>query len=102
MKIQVDNIDVYELQPWQELVLKNDLLEEEFEEHMKRIAQWIWEHKFENCFTRLKNEWEPKLIGRGATSLPTDREEFATLVFSQPDYKNRSTRDAEERAALNS
>lgn len=96
MRIQVDNQEIFELLPWQENVIKNDIFEEEFETHMRRIARWVWENKFERCFERLKNEWEPKLIDRGLQSLPTGKEEFANLVFSQPDYRNRSERLADE------
>jgi hypothetical protein len=95
MKLQIDNEDIWELLPWQEAVIKNDILEEEFVDHMKRIARWVWEHKFEQCFKRFRQEWEPRLITEGAQTLPTSQEAFANLVFSHPDYKNRSAREAE-------
>lgn len=41
-----------------------------------------------------KREWEPKLKSRGVAMIPTDDEAFAELIFSQPDYKNRSQREA--------
>ena len=40
--------------------------------------------------------WEPKLAKK-MSSLPTDKNEFAELVFAQPDYKNRSQRDKESK-----
>ena len=42
-----------------------------------------------------KKEWEPKLSAKGVASLPTDRDAFAQLVFSQPEYKSRKVRDLE-------
>jgi hypothetical protein len=64
---------------------------------MKRRLHWVLTHKLECCFERLKKEWEPKLKANGVKMIPTDPEEFAELVFSQPDYENRSQR---ERRAL--
>lgn len=63
----------------------------ECEENMK----WVIEHKYERCLERLKKEWLPKLEERGMTEVPADDSELAELIFAQPDYKNRSERDAE-------
>lgn len=101
MKIQVDGQDILDLQPWQEAVIKNDILEEEFESHMKRIARYVCEHKFDQCFQRLKEQWEKRLIDEGAKSLPTSKEEFANLIFSHPAYKNRSQREIEAKSHQN-
>jgi hypothetical protein len=38
-------------------------------------------------------EWEPKLAARGVESIPTNKDAFAALVFSQPDYLDRKARD---------
>lgn len=100
MKIQVDNETVFELNETQKKVIKNDILESEFNDDMKRRARYIIEHKYQRCFDRLKKEWEPKLVQRGLRSLPTSADEFALLVFSQQDYKNRTQRDLEEEASL--
>ncbi len=59
---------------------------------MKRRLQYILTHKYERCYERLKKEWEPKLATR-MPSVPTDHEALANLIFSQPDYKDRSQRD---------
>jgi len=94
MKIKVDNEDLFEITEIQKKVLKNDIKSENFEEDIKRRIFYIINHKYEQCFKRLKAEWEPKLAARGAESLPTDKDAFAQLVFSQEDYKDRSTRDS--------
>ena len=59
-------------------------------EWAKERLKWILIHKFENCMHNLRNEWESKLALSGIKQLPIDDEEFANLVFSQPEYKNRS------------
>lgn len=98
MKVTIDGQDLFELTEIQKKVLKNDIKEEIFEEDMKRRVFYIVNHKYEQSFKRLKKEWEPKLAKAGIESIPTNKDAFAQLVFSQPDYKDRSTRDAEETA----
>ena len=98
MKIKVDNELLFELTETQKKVLKNDLLEEEFDEDMKRRLNWVIQHKYEKSLTRLKTEWLPKLKEAGIESIPLNDEAFAELVFSQPGYKNRTKRDQEEKA----
>lgn len=92
MKIHVNNEQLFELSEIQKKVIKNDIADDIFEADMKRRLEYILMHKYERCFERLKAEWEPKLAKR-VESIPTNKDAFAELVFSQPDYKNRSQRD---------
>jgi len=96
MIIKVDDKVLFELNETQKKVIKNDIKSELFEADMHRRLQYILEHKYERCFKRLKAEWEPVLAER-VESLPTDKDAFAELVFAQPDYKDRSTRDLESK-----
>lgn len=97
MKVQVDGEDVFELNETKCKVICNDILEEEFVEDMKRRAKYIWEHKYERCFERLKKEWEPKLKDNGVEAIPLNADAFAELVFAQPNYKSRSAREKEDK-----
>ena len=94
MKISVNDQKLYELSEVQKKVIQNDIPDEIFEDDMRRRLHWVLTHKYERCFERLKKEWEPKLAQR-IDSVPTNPDSFATLVFSQPDYKSRSKREAE-------
>jgi hypothetical protein len=96
MKIKVDNEEILELSETQKKVIKNDIHEDEFDADMKRRVAWVLTHKYEQCFDRLKKEWEPKLTSKGAAMLPTDRDAFAQLVFSQPEYKGRKEKEMTE------
>ena len=94
-------LDVDYLKGWrkllearQEVLSKDDYMKEEEKELCDRMA-WILQHKYERCFERLKLEWNPKLEARGLTEVPADPDAFAELVFSQPDYKDRSQREEE-------
>lgn len=98
MKIKVDDVEVFELNETKKNVLKNDIHEDVFDEDMKRRVKYIVEHKYEQCFKRLKNEWEPKLRDLGVESVPLDDDAFAEVVFAQPTYKNRKVRDIEAEA----
>jgi len=95
MKIQVDGQELFELTDTQKKVIQNDIDLDEFDVDMKRRLQYILTHKYERCFERLQREWMPKLQQR-VSSVPTDPDALAQLIFSQPDYKDRKSRKAEE------
>lgn len=95
MKIEVDGKLLFTISEIQKKVLQYEMLSETFEDDVKATLRHIWEHKFHRCFDRLKQEWDPKFVSAGMTSVPTDKELYAELVFSQPEYKNRDTREVE-------
>jgi hypothetical protein len=93
MEVKLNDVPVLQLNTTKQKVIKNDIHEDEFSDDMARRLNCVLTHKYEACYERLKKEWEPKLIARGASSLPTDKDAFAELIFSQPDYLNRKQRD---------
>jgi hypothetical protein len=95
MKISVDNKDLFTLSETQKKVIKNDIHDDIFDEDMKRRLHWVLTHKYEQCFERLKKEWEPKLVANGVQSVPTNPDAFAELVFAQPNYKSRKQKELE-------
>jgi len=94
MKISVDGVQLFELNDTQKLVIQNNVPSEIFEEDMKRRLQWVLMHKYEECFKELKSEWDEKLATNGVKMIPTNKDEYAKLVFSQSNYKDRSARKA--------
>lgn len=94
MKISVNDKELFTLSETQKKVIKNDIQDEIFDGDMCRRLQYILCHKYERCFERLKLEWMPKLKERIA-SIPTNDDALAELIFSQPDYKNRTAREIE-------
>ena len=99
MKIKVDEVEIMNLPKWKQDVIKNDLLAETFDEDMKRRLCYVWEHKFEQCYKRMQDEWLPKLQDDPAVqSIPADKEAFVQMVMARPDYKNRSAREAEAKS----
>jgi len=93
MKIKVDNVDLFELTETQKKVIKNEIHADIFDEDMKRRLNWVLMHKYQNCFKKLKSEWDDKLVQNGVRMIPTDPDEYAQLVFSQPNYKDKKNRD---------
>ncbi len=95
MKISVDDVELYTLTETQINVIKNDIPSSVFEDDMKRRLFWVLNQKYEDSFRSLKQTWEPILADR-VPSIPTNKEDFANLVFSQPDYEDRQARDDRE------
>lgn len=93
MKISVDNEHLFELTDIQKKVICNDIPLDVFEADMKRRLEYILMHKYERCMARLKEEWDKKLPELGVKSVPTDMDEYAALVFAQPTYQCRKTRE---------
>lgn len=96
MRFLVEEEEVYVLNEVQKKVICNDISMDVIDADLKRRVKYIIEHKYEQCLKRLKDEWMPNLKASGVTSIPLDDDEFAQLVFSQTEYKDRKDRDLEE------
>ena len=94
MKISVNDVEIKTLTQIELNVLASEIPLTILEEDLKRRLNWVVDHKYDQCFKRLKEQWEPKLTANGIESIPTDKDAFAQLVFSQPDYLDRAARDA--------
>jgi hypothetical protein len=95
MKVSVNDIEIFTINETQLNVLKNYIPSNILEEDLGRRLFWVLNHLYEQSFIQFKKEWEPILVDRGVQLIPTDKDAFANLVFEQPDYKDRATRDAE-------
>lgn len=96
MKISVNDQELFTLSEVQIQVLKNDILADVFDEDMKRRLHWALDSKYQDCFKRLKSEWDTKLAQNGVDMMPTCPDAYAQLVFAQPNYKDRTAREAIE------
>lgn len=92
MKISVDDKELFTLTDIQKKVIMNDIHESIFDEDMKRRLQYILMHKYEECFKRLKSEWDERLV-KVVDSVPTNPDKYAELVFSQSDYRSKAQRE---------
>ena len=90
MKISINDVELLTISQTQKKVICNDIHEDIFDEDMARRIAYVITHKYEQCFDRLKKEWEPLLVQSGMETIPTNKDKFAELVFSQKGYKSRS------------
>jgi hypothetical protein len=93
MIVKVNDQEIVRLSETQMAVIKNDISADEFDADMCRRLCYILEHKYEQCFKRLKSEWDQKLMDNGVEMVPTDPDAYAQLVFAQPNYQDRQARD---------
>lgn len=100
MKISLDDEVILNFSETQKKIFQNETDASAFNEKMKAMLKHFFSQDYSHCFSNLKREWEPKLVARGFEMLPAIPEKFAELVFSQPDYRNKSQRDAETKAEL--
>ncbi len=96
MKISVNDQELFNLTDLQKEVMKNNIHEDIFEDDLKRRLHWVLLHKYEECFKELKYEWDQKLASNGIKMIPTDKDEYAQLVFAQSNYKNRAARELDK------
>lgn len=94
LRVSVDGVDLYTLTDLQEQVIRNDIPTELMASDLRRRLEWVLIHKYERSMDRLKKEWMPKLAANGVTEVPLDDDAFAVLVFEQPNYLDRTARDA--------
>lgn len=100
MKLQIDGVDIYEFEEWQMNVLKFWINADLLDAELKRRAQWVWDHSFEQYYLKLEKEWVERLRrDPSVTMIPSGRKEFAEMVFGRSDYKDKKSRESEDVSA---
>jgi len=99
IKVSYNDVELFTLTDTQIQVMQYVVNSDVFEDDMKRRLQWVLNHAYEEWFQVLKKDWDPILVSR-VESIPTNKEAYAQLVFSQPDYKDRHARDLEAEQLL--
>ena len=94
LTVSVDGVPLYRLTDLQEQVIRNDIPTELLAADLRRRLEWVLMHKYAQSMARLRKEWMPLLAANGVTEVPLDDDAFATLVFEQPNYLDRTARDA--------
>lgn len=91
MQIKAENKVIIEISAIDLKCLKNDLMDPE-DWFVKALKG-----KINNCKKRLIKEWYPKLMkDPNIDTIPANEEDLLILIFSRPDYKNRTAREVEE------
>ena len=86
MKVFLDDKVILDISDTMLKTIANDIGDDVVGDIERRLV-WAIMHKYEACFDRLKAEWDRKLATRDIEMTPTNKEKYAELVFSQPDYK---------------
>jgi len=103
MNVYVDDELIFSLSDDQKKVLEYGIVSSQLDSDIKRRLKWIiLDQHFGRRYQDLRAEWEPKLIAKGATSLPTDPIAFCQLAWQDPDYKSASQKAAERQNLLQS
>lgn len=96
MKIFLDDETFCQLSDTQIKVMAHDMHKDIIDEYLRnRIEQAVF-GKYQQIFKTLKSEWDYKLRINGVKLIPVDEEEYAQLVFSQPNYKDKAQRVIED------
>ena len=79
----------------QQKILSNDLYNDTDNAGLDDWIQKAVDGKINNCWKRMRQEWTQKLMDDDSftDSIPSNQEDFVTLVTSRSDYKNRKARD---------
>jgi hypothetical protein len=93
MKISVNDQELFTLTDTQKKVLAHDIPFDILESDLGRRINWVLMHKYEQVFKSFREEWDPKLKDNGVVSIPLNEEQYAELVFAQPNYKDRAARE---------
>lgn len=95
MKISVNDVELNTIGELKKDLFKHYIPSAQLDAAVGVSIQKLLLYKYERCMERLRKEWEPKLQAR-SLDIPFDDDAFATLVFAQPDYKDRKARMLEE------
>ena len=101
MKVYIDDKEIFEITPTDLDLFSDEIVTCDVQADIERRLQWVISHKCEQLYKRFKEEWTTKLASEGVTSVPLAKDAFVALVKASPNYKNRSTRDAEELVVKN-
>ena len=83
----------------QQKILSNDLYNGSDNAGIDSWIQDAVNGKVNNCWKRFRNEWVQKLMDDSSftDAIPSDQTNFVNLVLARSDYKNRKTKDDENK-----
>ena len=78
----------------QQKILSNDLYNDTDNAGIDKWIQDAVDGKINNCWKRMRQEWTQKLMDDDSFTdpIPSNQEDFVTLVTSRSDYQNRKSR----------
>ena len=95
MRIDIDGVKLITRSESQKNVFKYGINTDKFESTFKEWLKQEIKHRYSIAFDLFKKEWDPKLIDNEIAMIPLDKNSYASLVFSQPNYKDYKSRELE-------
>ncbi len=93
MQIKIDDEVVFVVSETEEKIV-NSLIPD-CKDWIKAGPLLMIQNKINSAMAKLDEEWLDggKLESNGVAAIPTERDARATLIFSQPNYKDRKAKD---------
>lgn len=92
MKIKINDKVIFEISATDRILLEHDLLDVDAD--IERRLEYIIKHKADQCYKRLREEWDKKLeLDPLINSVPTKREDYVMFIKKHPNYKSRAQRE---------
>lgn len=85
MKFYVDNSEVFELLPWHESLIKNDIFSEIFESDMHRRCMYSLKAPIEKLVYINQDKFKDKLRNLGVQSIPGKLSNFIDVIAQRND-----------------
>lgn len=101
IKIYINENLVFSLNELEVKILRDQIVDKEFEQVMKNWATSIFEYRLRHSTEQLINRWtrhdpidnKSLLEKNGVTAIPTNQEDLITLIFEQPNYHEISQKE---------
>ena len=94
MQVKLDDEVIFEIDDMMISLLEHEIINPV--EDIKRRLRWIIEHKCDQCYARMEEEYKSILINDpDILHFPKSKREMAKLIVSHKDYKNRAQREKE-------
>lgn len=87
MKCTLNGKEIFELAESQIKLFQHIIPAEEIEDHLKHLVVYVVGQKLREAAGKLFEEWKPKMVKEGITSVPLLDMDLAQLIFDRPDYQ---------------
>lgn len=91
-KVFINDLLIFEFTELDKKALSDKFNKDDIEQRIKDIIGWAALSFATQAKEEIKKAWLPILFKRLKT-IPTDDTELLTLIFSQPDYKDKDQKD---------
>ena len=99
MKCMINDMEVFELSPTQVNILAHTIPYHQLEDHLKGLIHYVVGQKLRESAGKLFEEWKPKLVKEGVTSVPLMDIDLAKMIFERSDYSSIASKPDDNQVA---